>query len=518
MPESHRLPPILSDSPVITTRQMLANFVPENMDYGHISATSTGAPTAHTRKVFRETVDNGVRFVLDPGLNSRLKEALDDAVPLHQLAPDDLAQTFSERQDSLAHKRHEEDEEDEDEETGDEHEGREEGERDEGGQYTIFNEPQLSARMGSVFWEFINFVTLSKIIPIRSCGFWRPSSVPESGAPDWVYVRKREKTVASFAELKLHTVLPAAKVQQLMTEAGKPGGMRIIMSEEEHWANAGSQLWEEFYMYKRASVVILSSYELFIPVQRDPFAPNVVRVGLPIGKTGPVTGYGVGKLTCAELAVACALPCIDPMPSTPFPPLPKLKPETGSTGASRKRLVSSSNIRTADIARQDLALYRKHQLQPPLQTQQQQQQIQQLQPPQLHIQPNQPQPPQPQPPQPQPPQPQQHQDRPLWERVDLFLQMAVVFFLSLSAICLAVGLWRDYKHPTVAGRALSSYAGSGLWIVGGLLSFPGVIAACIRGPGAGLAARRWLAAMMATLLLGMIDAVGNFVVSSRRHD
>ncbi|ODN82664.1 hypothetical protein L202_00961 [Cryptococcus amylolentus CBS 6039] len=360
MPESHRLPPIPSDLPDITTRQMLANFVPENMDYGRISANSTRAPTDHTRDVFRETVDNGVRFVLDPGLNSRLKEALDDAVPLRELAPRDLTHTFSRRQVFLAHEGHEEDEEDEVEETGDEHEGREEGERDEGGQYTIFNEPQLSARMGSVFWEFVNLVTLSGILPKRSRGFWRPSSVPGSGAPDWVYVRKREKTVASFAELKLHTVLPAAKVQQLMTEAGKPGGMRVIMSEEEvfkvveedgeaikglqHWAYAGSQLWEEFYLYKRASVVILSSYELFIPVQRDPFAPNVVRVGLPIGRTGPVTGYGDGKLTCAELAVACALPCPDPMPSTPFPPLPKLKPETGITGASSARASGKKSL------------------------------------------------------------------------------------------------------------------------------------------------------------------------------
>ncbi|ODO08947.1 hypothetical protein L198_00686 [Cryptococcus wingfieldii CBS 7118] len=67
------------------------------------------------------------------------------------------------------------------------------------------------------------------------------------------------------------------------------------------------------------------------------------------------------------------------------------------------------------------------------------------------------------------------------------------------------------SHPTVAGSALTNYACPGFWVIGGFLSFPGPITAWNRVPGADLTARRWITISMATLVLGIINTVGNFV-------
>ncbi|ODN82696.1 hypothetical protein L202_00988 [Cryptococcus amylolentus CBS 6039] len=77
--------------------------------------------------------------------------------------------------------------------------------------------------------------------------------------------------------------------------------------------------------------------------------------------------------------------------------------------------------------------------------------------------------------------PQYHQSQPqartLWQRINLLIPMAVAITMFMSAACLAVGAWQEYDHPTVAGSALTNYAGPGLWVIGAFLSFPGLIAA-----------------------------------------
>ncbi|ODN82685.1 hypothetical protein L202_00978 [Cryptococcus amylolentus CBS 6039] len=140
---------------------------------------------------------------------------------------------------------------------------------------------------------------------------------------------------------------------------------------------------------------------------------------------------------------------------------------------------------------------RLDQLQPPHQPQRHQQSLPQQQ--QLAQQ---------QPPQPPQPQPLAH---PLWQRVDLCLQIAVPVILLASAACLTVGLGLDWNHRTAPGHVLYDYAGPGIWIIGAFLSFPSLIAAWNRVPGAELAARGWIAVAMVALDLGVGNAVGNIV-------
>ncbi|TYJ51325.1 hypothetical protein B9479_008111 [Cryptococcus floricola] len=114
-----------------------------------------------------------------------------------------------------------------------------------------------------------------------------------------------------------------------------------------------------------------------------------------------------------------------------------------------------------------------------------------------------------QPPQPQPlPQQQQPPQAPTrWQRWSLRLGNAIICALSLSTACLAVGFWRIFRHPTVAGGRLYLYAGTAFWILGALLLFPDLIAAWNRVPGAESTERRRSGLFMAALFLGIADAV-----------
>ncbi|TYJ52865.1 hypothetical protein B9479_006500 [Cryptococcus floricola] len=53
----------------------------------------------------------------------------------------------------------------------------------------------------------------------------------------------------------------------------------------------------------------------------------------------------------AEFAVACALPCPDPMPFDPFPPLPKIKLERGNSGASIARASGKKSLASKKTAK-----------------------------------------------------------------------------------------------------------------------------------------------------------------------
>ncbi|ODN82707.1 hypothetical protein L202_00997 [Cryptococcus amylolentus CBS 6039] len=96
------------------------------------------------------------------------------------------------------------------------------------------------------------------------------------------------------------------------------------------------------------------------------------------------------------------------------------------------------------------------------------------------------------PPQPQPPESQQPWAHALWQRVSLPIQQGITWPLSLSAVCLIVGLGLDWNSPTVAGGALRNYAAPGLWLIGAFVWYPSVIAVWRRVPGAQLRARRWV--------------------------
>ncbi|ODN74983.1 hypothetical protein L198_08169 [Cryptococcus wingfieldii CBS 7118] len=111
-------------------------------------------------------------------------------------------------------------------------------------------------------------------------------------------------------------------------------------------------------------------------------------------------------------------------------------------------------------------------------------------------------------------QPQAHAG---WQRTDLGLQLAVSFLFALHAIFLGAGLVMTWKGRTVPGGRVYNNAGPGFGIIGALLSFPPLIAACRKVQGTESTALGWLAVATAALVLGIVSTVGNMVFSSLGH-
>ncbi|TYJ51584.1 hypothetical protein B9479_007843 [Cryptococcus floricola] len=137
--------------------------------------------------------------------------------------------------------------------------------------------------------------------------------------------------------LKLERLLMACRQEGglkliLASRTGRDGQVRLalrivdqdgtIVPEMAYWAMGLSQLWEQLDRYN-LDLVILTSYEVWIPFERDPKIKNLLRMGDPIYRTAPETAPEPGKMSPMELAVASVIERerAPPLGYT-FPPLP----------------------------------------------------------------------------------------------------------------------------------------------------------------------------------------------------
>ncbi|TYJ51233.1 hypothetical protein B9479_008207, partial [Cryptococcus floricola] len=326
----HTLPALSppGDIPREPVRQFMAEFVPDAIDFGSIDEDVFRDSTVSSVDVLAETEGNGVRIIKDPGMNDRFLAALDNQLPAHILASKQLTTAIFWKQalDDL---------------------------HDEGRDpKPIYIERDLSDTMEQTFWPFVNLVLKSKALDKNLRGEWRSCESKNGGARSWICVRKVDGKVQGLSETIMPSILRdtsdhAGRVQRLLEEASKPGGMRVIVTGEktvgvveedgaevlgmEYWANCIAQFWEKYRLFDTANIMLLSSSEIFLPLERDRSAPNILRVGLPIVRDAGIKGAGDGALTCLELAIASTLSLPAPSHVLPFPPLPKLKIETASS-------------------------------------------------------------------------------------------------------------------------------------------------------------------------------------------
>ncbi|TYJ51165.1 hypothetical protein B9479_008281, partial [Cryptococcus floricola] len=137
--------------------------------------------------------------------------------------------------------------------------------------------------------------------------------------------------------LKLERLLMACRQEGglkliLASRTGNDGQVRLalrivdqdgtMVPKMAHWAIGLSQLWEQLDRYN-LDLVILTSYEVWIPFERDPETKNLLRMGDPIYRTAPETAPEPGKMSPMELAVASVIERerAPPLGCT-FPPLP----------------------------------------------------------------------------------------------------------------------------------------------------------------------------------------------------
>ncbi|ODN77131.1 hypothetical protein L202_05662 [Cryptococcus amylolentus CBS 6039] len=149
---------------------------------------------------------------------------------------------------------------------------------------------------------------------------------------------KPDEEISMHLSLRLEELLRECKQDQglkliLADRKGKDGeaqlALRIvdqqtnIVPEMTHWAMGLSQLWEQLHVYK-LDLVVLTSYEVWIPFQRDPKIENLLRMGDPIHRKEPGTAPDLEKMSPMELAVASVIER-DPAPSLnrTFLPLPR---------------------------------------------------------------------------------------------------------------------------------------------------------------------------------------------------
>ncbi|ODN74991.1 hypothetical protein L198_08177 [Cryptococcus wingfieldii CBS 7118] len=315
------------DTPRVPVRQIMAEFVPSALDFSSIDEEVSRDSTVSSVDVLAETEGDGVRIIKDTGMNDRFLAALDNQLPAHILASKRLL-TIIFRKQAL------------DERYG------------EAGNQHIYSERDLPVMMEETFWRYVNLVMESKALDKNLRGEWRSCGSRNGGVRGWICVRKVDGKVQALSETIMPSMLRdtsdhAGRVQRLLEEASKPGGMRVIVTGEksvgvveedgaevpgmEYWANCIAQFWEKYRLFDTANIMLLSSSEIYLPLERDRSAPNILRVGLSIARDAGMTGAGDGALTCLELAIASTLSLPAPSHVLPFLPLPKLKIENASS-------------------------------------------------------------------------------------------------------------------------------------------------------------------------------------------
>ncbi|WVQ73924.1 hypothetical protein IAR50_003505 [Cryptococcus sp. DSM 104548] len=88
-----------------------------------------------------------------------------------------------------------------------------------------------------------------------------------------------------------------------------------------HWADGLSQLLEQVTLFK-VDLVTLSSYDVWIPFERDTHTRNLFHMDPPIHRAEPGSAPKPGELTPMELGMAAVIPRgATPQMAHPFPPL-----------------------------------------------------------------------------------------------------------------------------------------------------------------------------------------------------
>ncbi|ODO01383.1 hypothetical protein I350_06202 [Cryptococcus amylolentus CBS 6273] len=182
-----------------------------------------------------------------------------------------------------------------------------------------------------------------------------------------------DEEISVHLSLKLERLLMACRQEGglkliLASRTGKDGKVRpalriveqdgTIVPEMMYWAMELSELWEQLDRYN-LDLVVLTSYEVWIPFERDPEIKNLLRMGDPIYRTAPETAPEPGKMSPMELAVASVIERerAPPLGYT-FPPLPvcwplskalgndSTKNDQNESGAGALRLRGTSSVPT----------------------------------------------------------------------------------------------------------------------------------------------------------------------------
>ncbi|ODN95900.1 hypothetical protein L198_04519 [Cryptococcus wingfieldii CBS 7118] len=160
---------------------------------------------------------------------------------------------------------------------------------------------------------------------------------------------KLDEEISVHPPLKLERLLMACRQEGglkliLASRTGKDGKVRpalrivdqqgTIVPEMMYWAMELSELWEQLDRYN-LDLAILTSYEVWIPFERDPKIKNLLRMGEPIYRTEPETAPEPGKMSPMELAVASVIERerAPPLGYT-LPPLPSGAGASGSRDTS----------------------------------------------------------------------------------------------------------------------------------------------------------------------------------------
>ncbi|ODO08303.1 hypothetical protein L198_00026 [Cryptococcus wingfieldii CBS 7118] len=163
------------------------------------------------------------------------------------------------------------------------------------------------------------------------------------------------------------------KLEQLLMACRQEGGLKLILADRKsedgrvrpalrivdqegkivkkmtHWADGLSQVWKDLDHYE-LDLVTLSSYEVWIPFERDPVIKNLLRVGDPIHRKEPGTAPEPGKMSPMELVVASV---IEREPAPPFDytfsPLPVWSSSEASGNDSTQNDQNESGVGASEL-------------------------------------------------------------------------------------------------------------------------------------------------------------------------
>ncbi|WVQ71935.1 hypothetical protein IAR50_001477 [Cryptococcus sp. DSM 104548] len=317
-----------ADMAPISVRAITGTFIPEPLFYRHgLKSKTSRSPTKSTYKVFSDTKDENVLVFIDNTLIGRLRSCLDTRLPTNVVAPADVVKEMArviagsgKRQDPKTRKK-------------------------------VINETQLVKLSEETLWDHATSITTSDVLAAEFRGAWE-NCTPTNAEPELKFA-KLDGTIIAFAEAKLKTVLTEDKVERLVRQASQPDGLRVLFAllgnegepvirvvdrdgntiDDYQWlADTIAQVWEEATKYPEVNIFLLTTYEIFLPFERDRSAPNILRVGTAIPREATSWGGGQHLLSCLDLILAATLytPSSPRLPDDP----PALKIGTATGGTS----------------------------------------------------------------------------------------------------------------------------------------------------------------------------------------
>ncbi|WVQ70527.1 hypothetical protein IAR50_000046 [Cryptococcus sp. DSM 104548] len=257
-------------TPGLPIREVSASFRPEPLHYDPgLKSTTTRRHNQGTVASVASIPAQLAQFIFDSGFNDRLGANFDACLASSVVAPSSLIQDMSYLMSGSGLRNRPEI------------------------RMQVFNKEQLFVANRPRLLYYANLIMTSGIVDEKYHGIWVPCKPPK-GAADWVFVAE-DGTIIAWLELKLWTVLTKAIVEEFIRQVSKPGGLRVSVVVEGqtsklwvtdetgtvdrnwHLAEIASQLWDESRKYPKASVFLLTSYEHFIPFERDPSARQSCR-------------------------------------------------------------------------------------------------------------------------------------------------------------------------------------------------------------------------------------------------